>query len=150
MAATLIKKGLDQLKSPEFRNYLMSTHFWGPVANWGIPLAAIADTRKPPEYISGKMTFALCLYSAIFMRFAIKVQPRNLLLFACHITNETAQIVQNPLRPEPPSCTTMTHQGKHLVLHHHLVLKISFLAMGVSARILYTLNFVMLLNHRQI
>uniref|UniRef100_A0A0P4W6U5 Mitochondrial pyruvate carrier n=1 Tax=Scylla olivacea TaxID=85551 RepID=A0A0P4W6U5_SCYOL len=94
MAATLIKKGLDQLKSPEFRNYLMSTHFWGPVANWGIPLAAIADTRKPPEYISGKMTFALCLYSAIFMRFAIKVQPRNLLLFACHITNETAQIVQ--------------------------------------------------------
>lgn len=37
---------------------------------------------------------ALCLYSAIFMRFAIKVQPRNLLLFSCHITNETAQIIQ--------------------------------------------------------
>lgn len=34
-----------------------STHFWGPVANWGIPLAAIADTRKDPSFISGKMTF---------------------------------------------------------------------------------------------
>ncbi|KAG0728543.1 Mitochondrial pyruvate carrier 1 [Chionoecetes opilio] len=92
--ASLVKKGLAQLRSQEFRSYLMSTHFWGPVANWGIPIAAIADTRKAPEFISGKMTFALCLYSAIFMRFAIKVQPRNLLLFGCHVTNETAQIVQ--------------------------------------------------------
>ncbi|XP_045601227.1 mitochondrial pyruvate carrier 1 [Procambarus clarkii] len=94
MAGALIKKGFTHLKSKEFRDYLMSTHFWGPVANWGIPLAAIADTRKPPEIISGKMTLALCLYSAIFMRFAIKVQPRNLLLFSCHFTNETAQIIQ--------------------------------------------------------
>lgn len=37
---------------------------------------------------------ALICYSAVFMRFAWKVQPRNLLLFACHITNFTAQGVQ--------------------------------------------------------
>lgn len=37
---------------------------------------------------------ALCLYSAMFMRFAIKVQPRNMLLFACHFVNEGAQITQ--------------------------------------------------------
>nr|XP_018263161.1 mitochondrial pyruvate carrier-like protein [Kwoniella dejecticola CBS 10117]OBR85319.1 mitochondrial pyruvate carrier-like protein [Kwoniella dejecticola CBS 10117] len=30
----------------------------------------------------------------IFMRFAWRVQPRNYLLFACHATNATAQIVQ--------------------------------------------------------
>ncbi|XP_065353834.1 mitochondrial pyruvate carrier 1 [Cloeon dipterum] len=94
MASTLIKKGLDQLKSKEFREYLMSTHFWGPVANWGIPIAAIADTKKDPKFISGKMTLALCLYSMIFMRFAWKVQPRNMLLFACHFTNEAAQLTQ--------------------------------------------------------
>lgn len=92
--ASLGKKMVDQLKSKEFRSYLMSTHFWGPVANWGIPLAALADIKKDPKYISGKMTFALCLYSAIFMRFAWKVQPRNLLLFACHFTNEAAQLTQ--------------------------------------------------------
>lgn len=35
---------------------LCSTHFWGPVANWGIPIAALADIRKDPRIISGKMT----------------------------------------------------------------------------------------------
>jgi len=95
MAASIFSKGVQQIKSKEFRQYLMSTHFWGPVANWGIPLAAIADiSNKPAEMISGKMTTALCLYSAVFMRFAWKVQPRNLLLFACHATNECAQLAQ--------------------------------------------------------
>ncbi|KAH0946161.1 hypothetical protein HN011_002367 [Eciton burchellii] len=82
------------LRRKETRDYLMSTHFWGPVANWTIPIAAISDTRKDPKFISGKMTLALCLYSAMFMRFAIRIQPRNMLLFACHFVNESAQIVQ--------------------------------------------------------
>jgi hypothetical protein len=30
----------------------------------------------------------------IFMRFAWRVQPRNYLLFACHATNASAQLVQ--------------------------------------------------------
>lgn len=35
-----------------------------PVANWGLPLAAIADiTGKDPEFISGPMTIALTSYS---------------------------------------------------------------------------------------
>ncbi|CAB3251310.1 unnamed protein product [Arctia plantaginis] len=54
------KKFFKQLKSKEFRDYLMSTHFWGPVANWGIPIAAIADTKKDPSFISGKMTLDSC------------------------------------------------------------------------------------------
>lgn len=37
---------------------------------------------------------ALCLYSLMFMRFAWKVEPQNMLLFACHFTNESAQLVQ--------------------------------------------------------
>ncbi|CAG9840866.1 unnamed protein product [Diabrotica balteata] len=54
--ASLTKKLVEQLKSKEFRSYLMSTHFWGPVANWGIPLAAISDFRKDPKFISPTMT----------------------------------------------------------------------------------------------
>ncbi|EGF80427.1 hypothetical protein BATDEDRAFT_7025, partial [Batrachochytrium dendrobatidis JAM81] len=69
-------------------------HFWGPVANWGLPLAAIADTQKSPEFISGKMTGALSLYSLLFMRFAWQVQPRNYLLLMVHVVNESAQILQ--------------------------------------------------------
>jgi len=31
----------------------------------------------------------------VFMRFAWRVQPRNYLLFACHATNATAQILND-------------------------------------------------------
>ncbi|XP_015283498.1 PREDICTED: mitochondrial pyruvate carrier 1 [Gekko japonicus] len=94
MAAVLARKAVDYVRSKDFRDYLMSTHFWGPVANWGLPIAAINDMSKSPEIISGRMTFALCCYSLVFMRFAYKVQPRNWLLFACHFTNEGAQLIQ--------------------------------------------------------
>ncbi|KAI0651889.1 UPF0041-domain-containing protein [Trametes meyenii] len=82
------------LKSPAAREYFFSTHFWGPVANWGLPLAALADLRKDEDVISGAMTTALASYSMVFMRFAWRVQPRNYLLFACHATNASAQSVQ--------------------------------------------------------
>ncbi|KAJ0409490.1 hypothetical protein P43SY_002380 [Pythium insidiosum] len=71
-----------------------TTHFWGPVANWGFVVAAMADMNKPAEMISIKMTSALSMYSLIFMRFAWMVQPRNYLLLACHVCNETAQLYQ--------------------------------------------------------
>ncbi|CAL7934364.1 unnamed protein product [Xylocopa violacea] len=84
-------KGLFNKKSWD---YFMSTHFWGPAFNWMIPVAAIADTQKHPRIISGKMTLALSLYSMVFMRFAVRVKPRNLLLFACHFVNTCAQLAQ--------------------------------------------------------
>lgn len=40
------------------------------------------------------MTTALVLYSCVFMRFAWKVKPQNMLLFACHFTNASAQSIQ--------------------------------------------------------
>lgn len=83
------------LMTKEMREYLTSTHFWGPVLNWTIPLATLNDFfNKPPKYISGGMTLALTLYSAMFMRFALRVKPRNLLLFACHATNFVVQSAQ--------------------------------------------------------
>ncbi|TFY62904.1 hypothetical protein EVJ58_g3559 [Rhodofomes roseus] len=90
MASTIV----NWLRSPAAREYFFSTHFWGPVANWGLPLAALADLRKDEDVISGAMTTALTSYSLVFMRFAWRVQPRNYLLFACHATNATAQTVQ--------------------------------------------------------
>ena len=104
--------------------------FWGPVSNFGIPIAAVMDTQKDPEMfvpsvlfcpcypslrpvpslssspslspfadtrshsISGRMTGALVIYSATFMRYALAVQPKNYLLFACHFINEGAQLTQ--------------------------------------------------------
>ncbi|KAI8543935.1 hypothetical protein RHMOL_Rhmol08G0256200 [Rhododendron molle] len=83
-----------------FRAFLNSpvgpktTHFWGPIANWGFVIAGLVDMKKPPEMISGNMTGAMCIYSALFMRFAWMVQPRNYLLLACHASNETVQLYQ--------------------------------------------------------
>lgn len=92
--AALWRKARDYLKSKAFRDYITSTHFWGPMFNWGLPLAAINDMKASPEIISGRMTTALIFYSMAFMRFAYRVQPRNLLLMACHGTNVMAQSVQ--------------------------------------------------------
>ncbi|CAN1129987.1 Mitochondrial pyruvate carrier 1, partial [Linum perenne] len=71
-----------------------TTHFWGPIANWGFVAAGLADMQKPPEMISGNMTGVMCVYSALFMRFAWMVQPRNYLLLACHASNESVQLFQ--------------------------------------------------------
>ena len=68
-----------------------TTHFWGPAANWGLVMAGILDANKPPEKISGRMTAVLFCYSCMFMRFALRVQPKNYLLFACHLANSTCQ-----------------------------------------------------------
>ncbi|KAF8922572.1 mitochondrial pyruvate carrier [Mucidula mucida] len=88
------------LKSPAAREYFFSTHFWGPVANWGLPLAALSDLAKDEEFISGSMTTTLMCYSLTdalisFPPTAWRVQPRNYLLFACHTTNAVAQGVQD-------------------------------------------------------
>ncbi|GFP82442.1 mitochondrial pyruvate carrier 1 [Phtheirospermum japonicum] len=90
----------DSSMASPFKAFLNSpvgpktTHFWGPVANWGFVIAGLVDMQKPPEMISGNMTAAMCVYSALFMRFAWMVQPRNYLLLACHASNESVQLYQ--------------------------------------------------------
>ncbi|XP_036598424.1 mitochondrial pyruvate carrier 1-like protein [Trichosurus vulpecula] len=109
----LLQKAKAYFRTKEFQDYVRSTHFWGPVANWGLPLAAFKDMKASPEIISGRMTLALILYSLAFMRFAYRVQPRNWLLMSCHGTNVVAQSLQarryvqyqRGLYPQPPVCT---------------------------------------------
>ena len=68
-----------------------TVHFWGPLANWGLVLAGILDANKPPEKISANMTTVLFFYSCLFMRFALRVQPKNYMLFTCHLSNASCQ-----------------------------------------------------------
>jgi hypothetical protein len=42
-----------------------TTHFWGPVANWGFVVAGLADTQKPPDMISENMTGGMLTLLAI-------------------------------------------------------------------------------------
>ncbi|KAJ4322754.1 hypothetical protein N0V84_004645 [Fusarium piperis] len=92
--AAIIKAANAKIRSNPVSDYICSTHFWGPVSNFGIPLAAIMDTQKSPELISGQMTGALIIYAGTFMRYSLAVTPRNYLLFACHFVNAGAQLTQ--------------------------------------------------------
>ncbi|KAK1939536.1 putative brain protein 44-like protein [Babesia divergens] len=80
--------------APNAGRYFLTTHFWGPIANWGFVIAGLSEIRKEPERISGRMTAVLCFYSILFMRFAVSVQPRNMLLFTCHLCNASVQGTQ--------------------------------------------------------
>ncbi|TVY84964.1 Mitochondrial pyruvate carrier, partial [Lachnellula suecica] len=73
----------------------INADFWGPASNFGIPIAAILDTRKSPDLISGPMTGALTIYAFTFMRYSLAVTPKNYLLFACHFLNAGAQLTQS-------------------------------------------------------
>lgn len=89
---------------------IKTVHFWGPVANWGLVLAAIYDSQtKTPDQISTNMTCVLSVYSLLFMRFAWMVKPRNYLLLACHATNEVAQL--NLLRQKFSTNTVKDHNA---------------------------------------
>ncbi|ESL07622.1 hypothetical protein TRSC58_04686 [Trypanosoma rangeli SC58] len=75
--------------SVTFVRYLGYT---GAAANWLIPIAGIMNfpSRKASE-IDPVMTSILCLYSVVFLRWALAVTPINYPLFFCHLTNTTVQ-----------------------------------------------------------
>jgi len=68
----------------------------GTIANCGIPLAAITHiyAKKDPQTIDPKLTTVLCIYSVLFMRWSLAIEPPNFPLLVMHITNEVAQLTQ--------------------------------------------------------
>jgi len=92
--AAAIKALNARIRANPVLDYFCSTHFWGPASNFGIPIAAVMDTQKDPDIISGRMTIALVGYSSVFMRYALAVTPKNYLLFGCHAVNFSAQVTQ--------------------------------------------------------
>jgi mitochondrial pyruvate carrier 2 len=92
-AGGLVSRIVANLAHPE--HGWKTTHFWGPVANWGLVGAAVYDASfKGPDIIDPTMTAVMIGYSSLFVRFAWAVQPRNYLLFACHSFNIAAQLNQ--------------------------------------------------------
>lgn len=59
--------------------FVPAQHFWGPVANWGLPIAAITDMKKSPEIISGRMTFGKAtLNSFILLPFYVALTLKSI------------------------------------------------------------------------
>lgn len=92
---------MDTQKDPEMYAYLPPTippsnqiePFHINLHTLYIYIVAIANAVIENS-ISGKMTGALTVYSAVFARYALAVTPKNYLLFACHAINFSAQATQ--------------------------------------------------------
>ena len=80
------------------KTWWTSAEFWGgagAIAGWGMTGAAIWDASVAgPEIISMNMTSVMLVYSSLFARWAWVVQPRNVALCACHVSNVLAQTNQ--------------------------------------------------------
>mmetsp|Transcript_20308 Transcript_20308/g.70288 ORF Transcript_20308/g.70288 Transcript_20308/m.70288 type:complete len:231 (-) Transcript_20308:86-778(-) len=113
----------------------MTTHFWGPVANWGLSLSAIYDANtKGPEIINERMSATQVIYSGLFVRFAWCVQPRNYILFGCHTANVAAQGNQlrrwgdHKLKTEPDTAPAQLQSLSYLGAGAAAVLAASLIA----------------------
>jgi hypothetical protein len=71
------------------------------VANWGLPLAALADLRKDEETISGGMTTALACYSCVFPPCRRPRQP----------------LIRPMTSPAPSSCASVRLPSLHTHSH---------------------------------
>lgn len=105
----------------------MTTHFWAPIANWGLAGSGIYDAAcKGPEIINERMSATQVVYSALFVRFAWAVQPRNLILASCHTANVLAQSNQLRRWGEHTLATDLTNGAKR-------VQEMGMLGAGVAA-----------------
>ena len=72
-SASMLSRFVSAINHPE--HGWKTTHFWGPVANWGLVGAAVYDASfKGPEIIDPEMTATMIGYSGLFMGFAWQVQ----------------------------------------------------------------------------
>ena len=124
-----------------------TTHFWGPVANWGLVGAAVFDAGfKGPEIIDMPMTGVMIGYSSLFMRFAWAVQPRNYLLFACHSFNVAAQlnqlrrVIQYKIENVPSAAKEFADMGK----------KVGYAGLTLAAVMFSSNKMKALLSHQSV
>lgn len=73
--------------------FVRGVGYVGAAANWLIPIAGMMNLpTRPLKDIDPVMTSVLCVYSSLFMRWAVAIAPANYPLFACHATNCLVQL----------------------------------------------------------
>ncbi|PON44610.1 Mitochondrial pyruvate carrier [Trema orientale] len=60
-------------------------HFWAPTFKWGITIANILDSTKPPEELSYPQQAALTCSGLVWAKYSTVITPKNWTLFSVSI-----------------------------------------------------------------
>ncbi|KAL6287261.1 hypothetical protein ACE6H2_011651 [Prunus campanulata] len=69
-------------------------HFWAPTFKWGVTIANIIDSSKPPEQLSYVQQSALTCNGLIWARNSTVITPKNWNLFSVSIGMAAASMFQ--------------------------------------------------------
>ncbi|KAK4491911.1 hypothetical protein RD792_002693 [Penstemon davidsonii] len=69
-------------------------HFWAPTFKWGISIANLADSVKPPEKVSYPQQIAVTATGVIWSRYSTVITPKNWNLFSVNVVMAGTGIYQ--------------------------------------------------------
>ncbi|XP_073048061.1 mitochondrial pyruvate carrier 4 [Primulina eburnea] len=69
-------------------------HFWAPTFKWGISIANLADSTKPPEKVSYPQQIAVTATGLIWSRYSTVITPKNWNLFSVNVVMAGTGIYQ--------------------------------------------------------
>ncbi|KAL8461552.1 hypothetical protein ACS0TY_032873 [Phlomoides rotata] len=69
-------------------------HFWAPTFKWGISIANLADSTKPPEKVSYPQQIAVTATGVVWSRYSTVITPKNWNLFSVNIVMACTGIYQ--------------------------------------------------------
>ncbi|KAG5561295.1 hypothetical protein RHGRI_004356 [Rhododendron griersonianum] len=74
--------------------YAVAVHFWAPTFKWGISIANLADSSKPPEKVSYPQQVAVTATGLIWSRYSMVINPKNWNLFSVNVVMAATGIYQ--------------------------------------------------------
>ncbi|XP_057306298.1 uncharacterized protein LOC130644634 isoform X2 [Hydractinia symbiolongicarpus] len=82
-----IEKRLPQKLIPMWNHPagLKTIHFWAPAFKWGLVIAGISDTYRPPEKLSFSQSSALGATGMLWSRYSTVITPKNWNLFSVNV-----------------------------------------------------------------
>ncbi|KAL3627411.1 Mitochondrial pyruvate carrier 4 [Castilleja foliolosa] len=72
----------------------IQVHFWAPTFKWGISIANLADSTKPPEKVSYPQQIAVTATGVIWSRYSTVITPKNWNLFSVNVVMAGTGIYQ--------------------------------------------------------
>ncbi|ONI18281.1 hypothetical protein PRUPE_3G207000 [Prunus persica] len=96
-------------------------HFWAPTFKWGVSIANIIDSSKPPEQLSYVQQSALTCNGLIWARNSLIITPKNWNLFSVSIGMAATSLfqlsrkIQHDLSPKNQQAAEKKNEEHHFI-----------------------------------